>query len=100
VKKIGNDTPANATPIAARSKTLPRRNAESTPIATPLVSHSTAAPAASDSVTGRRSSRSGSTGFWVMNEYPRQGAGQCTVVGPVLKSAPTTSWRRKRPYCT
>ena len=68
MKKIGSETPASATPIAARSNTLPRRSAESTPTLTPPTSHSTAAPAASDSVTGSRSSRSGSTGFWLMNE--------------------------------
>jgi hypothetical protein len=68
VKKIGNETPARATLIAALSNTEPRRSAESTPTATPLVSQSTAAPAASDIVTGSRSMMSGSTGFWVRNE--------------------------------
>jgi hypothetical protein len=68
VKKIGNDTPASATPIVARSKTLPRFSAEMTPVATPPSSQSTAAPAASDIVTGSRSSRSGRTGLRVMNE--------------------------------
>ncbi len=68
MKKIGSDTPASATLIAARSNTEPRRSADSTPTATPLVSQSTAAPAASDIVTGSRSRMSGSTGFWVRNE--------------------------------
>ena len=59
MKKIGSETPASATPIAARSKTLPRRSAESTPVATPAISQMTAAPTASEIVTGSRSSRSG-----------------------------------------
>ena len=65
---MGSDTPASATPIAARSKTLPRRRADSTPTPTPNTTHSTAAPTASEIVTGNRSSNSGSTGFWVMKE--------------------------------
>ena len=68
MKKIGSETPASAMPIAARSKTLPLRSAESTPVATPKTSQITAAPTASEMVTGSRSSRSGSTGFWVMKE--------------------------------
>jgi hypothetical protein len=51
---------------------------------TPATSQIADPPAASDMVTGSRSSRSGSTGFWVRKEYPKHGAGQCTVVGPVL----------------
>ena len=35
---------------------------------TPPTSHRIAAPTASESVTGSRSSRSGQTGFWLMNE--------------------------------
>src|SRR5262249_51711837 len=84
VKKIGSETPASATLIAARSNTLPRRSAESTPVATPASNQMIAAPTASEIVTLIRSTRSGQTGFWVMNEYPKQGAGQCAVVGPVL----------------
>ncbi len=84
VKKIGSETPASATPIAARSKMVPRRSADRTPVATPDSSQITAAPAASENVTVIRSTRSGQTGFWVRNEYPKHGAGQCTVVGPVL----------------
>jgi hypothetical protein len=68
VKKMGRDTPASATPIVALSKTLPRFRADITPVATPPSNHSTAAPEASDRVTGRRSIRSGRTGFLVMNE--------------------------------
>ena len=82
MKKIGSDTPASATPIAARSNTVPRRSAESTPMPTPAPSQITAAPKASDIVTGRRSSSSGHTARWVMNEYPKQGAGQCSTPGP------------------
>jgi hypothetical protein len=68
VKKIGSDTPASATPIAVRSKNVPRRNAESTPIATPDNSQMMAAPTARDMVTGARSSRSSQTGCLVKNE--------------------------------
>ena len=60
---MGSETPASAMPIAARSKTLPRRSAESTPMATPPTSQMTGRPTASDSVTGSRSSRSGQTGL-------------------------------------
>ena len=35
-----------------------------------------------DSVTGKRLVMSGQTGSWVMNEYPRQGAGQCSTPLP------------------
>src|SRR5262245_52042534 len=84
VKKIGSDTPASAVPMANRSKTLPLRSADSTPVATPLSSQMIAAPAASDPVTVIRSVSSGQTGFCVRNEYPKQGAGQCSTVGPVL----------------
>ena len=52
MKKIGRDTPARATAIAARSKAVPRLSAETTPIAVPASSHITAAPNASDAVTG------------------------------------------------
>ncbi len=68
MKKIGNETPASATVIAARSKIDPRFSADSTPIATPDTSHRIEAPAASDSVTGIRSSSSGQTDCLVMNE--------------------------------
>jgi hypothetical protein len=84
VKKIGSDTPASAVAIAPRSNTLPLRSADRTPVATPAMSQITAAPMARDVVTVSRSVRSGQTGFWVRKEYPKQGAGQCTVVGPVL----------------
>jgi hypothetical protein len=68
VKKMGSDTPARAMPMAARSKKLPLRRADSTPTATPTTSQMMAAPAANESVTPSRSTRSGQTGFWVMNE--------------------------------
>ncbi len=50
---------------------------------TPASSQSTEAPAASESVTGALSSRSGQTGCRVMNEYPRHGAGQCSTSAPM-----------------
>ena len=84
MKKIGRETPASAMAIAERSKMLPLRSADSRPTATPDTAHRIAAPIASDTVTASRSVRSGQTGFWVRKEYPKQGAGQCTVTGPVL----------------
>src|SRR6266508_1912916 len=68
VKKIGSETPARAGLIASRSKKLPLRSADSTPVATPPTSQMIAAPAARDAVTVNRSVRSGQTGFCVMNE--------------------------------
>ena len=68
MKKIGSDTPASATPIENRSKSVPRRSAESTPIDTPPISQSTAAPMASESVTGRSLTICGHTGCWLRNE--------------------------------
>lgn len=68
VKKIGSDTPARAMPMADLSKKLPRRSADSTPVATPPTSHSTAAPMPSESVTRERSIRLGQTGCWLMKE--------------------------------
>src|SRR5690348_18244999 len=71
---MGSETPASAMAITPRSMTLPRRSAEMTPAETPPTSHRIAAPTASEIVTGSRSRMSGSTGFWVMKEYPRHGA--------------------------
>ena len=73
---MGSETPASAADIAARSNRLPRRSADSTPTATPETTHSTAAPAASDAVTGSRSFISGHTGWPFLKEYPKQGGGQ------------------------
>ena len=68
MKKIGSDTPASAMPIENRSKSVPRRSAESTPIDTPPTSHSTDAPMASESVTGTSLIICGHTGCWVRKE--------------------------------
>jgi hypothetical protein len=82
VKKIGSETPASATDIMPRSSTDPRLSADTMPVPTPVISQMNAAPPASEAVTGIRACRSGQTGCWVRNEYPKQGAGQCSVVGP------------------
>ena len=82
MKKIGSDTPASAMPMAPRSNTVPRRRAEITPMLTPATSQMSAAPTTSEMVTGARSSSSGHTGCFVMKEYPRQGAGQCSTPAP------------------
>ena len=82
MKKIGSDTPASATLIEARSTKEPRLSADSTPIVTPNSTQSTAAPTASDSVTGIASRMSGQTGCFFRNEYPRHGAGQCSTPAP------------------
>ena len=76
MKKIGSDTPASATPMEKRSKRVPRLSAESTPIDTPAISQITAAPIASESVTGMSLTICGHTGVWLRNEYPKQGGGQ------------------------
>ena len=68
MKKIGSDTPASATPIENRSNRVPRRSADSTPTDTPPTSHKTAAPMASDSVTGSAATICGHTGCWLRNE--------------------------------
>ena len=68
MKKIGSDTPASATAIENRSKMLPRRSADSTPMATPPASHRIEAPMASDSVTGSAEVICGQTGCWLRNE--------------------------------
>ena len=65
---MGSDTPASATPMEKRSNRVPRRRAESTPIATPPISQSTDAPIASDRVTGRSLIICGHTGSWLRNE--------------------------------
>jgi len=83
VQKIGIETPARAIVIALRSKTDPRFRADRTPVATPKPTHSTAAPRASENVTGIRSRISGHTGCRLMNEKPRQGAGQCSISAPM-----------------
>ena len=68
MKKIGSDTPASAMPIENRSNRVPRLSAEMTPMATPPTSQMTAAPMASERVTGRSLTICGQTGCWVRNE--------------------------------
>jgi len=68
VKKMGSETPASAMIIANRSKNVPGRSAESTPISTPVNTQMTAAPRASESVTGKREVMSGHTGRWFLKE--------------------------------
>ena len=68
MKNTGSDTPASATPIENRSKMLPRRSADSTPMDTPPISQSMDAPMASDSVTGASLTSCGQTGCWLRNE--------------------------------
>lgn len=65
-----------------RSKNEPRFRAERTPMATPETTHRTAAPTASDSVTGTRSTSWGQISVWVLKEYPKHGALQVTGSGP------------------
>jgi len=74
--------------------------ADGTPVMTPNTSQMIAAPSASEIVTGARSIRSGSTGFWVTNEYPRQGAGQWSTEMPLLTSRPTMTPCSQCQYCT
>ena len=78
---MGRETPAKAMVIAIRSKTEPRFSAEMTPVVTPATSQITAAPRASDAVTGSRRVISFQTGWLLLNEYPRHGAGQCSTSG-------------------
>ena len=68
MKKIGSDTPASATVMAARSNAVPRRSAEITPAVTPKTSQRIDAPMASETVTGIRSSISGQTACLVRKE--------------------------------
>ena len=68
MKNMGSETPASATPMKVRSKNERGLSAEITPTATPDSSHSTAAPAASESVTGRREVSCGQTATWVLKE--------------------------------
>ncbi len=51
----GAETNASAVPIAARSSHVRRRTAETIPTESPLTSQITTAPAASETVAGRRS---------------------------------------------
>ena len=67
MKKIGRDTPASATPMAARSRSVPRLRAETTPVATP------AEPDHGRAGGERQGHREpfeqlGQDGFWVMKE--------------------------------
>ena len=54
--------------MAARSNADPRLSADSTPMATPVTSQMIEAPAASDSVTGSRSTSRLVTGWLLRNE--------------------------------
>ena len=49
---------------------------------TPLISQTIAAPRASDSVAGRRSRSVGQTGWLLLKEKPKQGAGHSAFFGP------------------
>ena len=65
---MGSETPARAMDMAARSNAVPRLSADSTPMATPVTSQMIEAPAASDSVTGSRSTSRLVTGWLLRNE--------------------------------
>ncbi len=57
-----------------------------TPVPTPVISQMKAAPPASEAVTGIRADQVRQTGCWVRKEYPKHGAGQCSVDGPLSYS--------------
>ena len=54
--------------MVSRSKIEPRLSAERTPMATPETTQMTAAPMASEKVTGMRWTISGQTSTWVLKE--------------------------------
>ena len=54
--------------ISTRSVSEPRLSADTTPVTTPISSHSTAAPMAMEKVTGIRSTISSVTGWLSRNE--------------------------------
>ena len=68
MKKIGSETPASATPIAARSKTVPRLSAETTPVATPAEQPDDRGAGGERQGHRQPVEQIGQTGFWVMNE--------------------------------
>ena len=76
-------------PIRPRSTIVPRLAAASMPSATPTVKKMTAAPTATETVTGSRCSIIGVTGWSDRNDQPRQGAAQCLTMPPVWISRPT-----------
>jgi hypothetical protein len=98
VKYDGRDTPARATPIAPRSKTVPLRRADRIPALTPKISHRTDAPRAMLSVTGRRLISCGRTCCAVAKLKPRQGASQRSAEPPPAYSRPTNRPLKKSPY--
>ena len=55
MKKVGSEKPISATPTIPRSTKVPRRSAAITPLVTPTTIHSTKAPTARETVTGRPS---------------------------------------------
>ncbi len=65
---MGSETPASAVTIAARSTTVPRFSAETTPVVTPMRSQSTAAPRTMERVTGIRSTSMVQTSCSVLKE--------------------------------
>ncbi len=68
MKKIGSETPGQGDAHRRPVEEGAPFSAESTPMDTPANTQMTAAPTASDRVTGSRSSRSGHTGCRLMNE--------------------------------
>jgi hypothetical protein len=71
-----------ASSITERSMRVPRRRAEITPASTPLINQMTAAPTASDRVTGKRFTSSGHTSWLVRKEIAEARREQWSTLGP------------------
>ena len=89
IRYDGAETPTIDSPSSVRSISVSRLRAAHTPVATPMTSHSTAAPTAIDAVIGKRSRISWLTDSLRRNEYPRHGAEQTTAPPPLPKVRPT-----------
>lgn len=79
---MGSDTPASAIVMAALSMAVPRFSAEMTPTLTPTTTQVIAAPRAREIVAGSRSSSVGQTGWLLLKEKPKHGAGHSALRGP------------------
>lgn len=67
------------------------------PVPTPKMTKTNALPTESERVVGKRSTMVPKTGSRLMNEYPRQGAGQCPYD---WYSRPTKTPCSQCQYCT
>src|SRR6266508_112146 len=98
---LGNEAPTSDSPTLSLSTHLPFRSAAINPSNTPEISHSTAAPVASQNVGQNDSVIATHTWRPFCRDRSKHGQGQCSC-DPVLPSSRPFGFTRPdmyRPYC-